>query len=137
MQSEINSIKAIVKQIHNYDGVNVVEFSFDGTTLDMMSLELSENIKEGTNVILGIKPSHVTIAKSYSLEISYSNRLKTNIIDIKEGKLLCNILMSCNNTIIESLITKKSKNNMHLKVGDKVTTLIKSSELFIKKVLND
>ena len=62
------------------------------------------------------------------------NRL---LIDIKEGKLLCNIIMACNNTTIESLITKKTKENMHLRVGDNVTTLIKSSELFIKEVVYD
>ncbi len=133
----LNSIKAKVKNIHNYDGVSLVQFTFHKTTLDMMGLELPANIKEGTNVILGVKPSHVTIAKSYSLEISYSNRLKTNVIEIKEGKLLCNVIMSCNETKIEALITKKSKDNMHLKVGDKVTTLIKTSELFIKEVLDD
>ena len=137
MQTPLNSIKAKVKQIHNYDGVNVVEFDFDGTTLDMMGLELPPKIEIGTKVILGVKPSHVTIAKSYSLDVSYSNRLKANIINIDEGKLLCNVIMSCNDARIESLITKRSKNNMHLKIGDKVTTLIKSSELFIKEVLND
>lgn len=137
MFTPLNSIKAKVKQIYNYDGVNVVEFDFDGTTLDMMSLELPSSIEKGTSVILGIKPSHVTVAKSYNLEISYSNRLKTNIIDINEGELLCNVIMSCGDARIESLITKRSKNNMHLKVGDKVTTLIKSSELFIKEILDD
>lgn len=134
---ELNSIEAEVKQIHNYDGVNVVEFSFGDTTLDMMSLELPKNIKKGTKVILGMKPSHVTIAKSYSLEISYSNRLKTTIVNINEGKLLCDVIVSCNDARIEALITKRSKENMHLKIGDRVTTLIKSSELFIKEVLSD
>lgn len=133
----INSIKTEVKQINNYDGVNVVEFNFDGTTLSMMGLELPSGIKEGTKVLLGVKSSHVTIAKSYNLEVSYSNKIRANIIDIMEGKLLCNVVMFCNNTKIESLITKKTKDNMHLKVGDKVTVLIKSTELFIKDIIND
>lgn len=134
---EVNSILAQTKQIHNYDGVNLVEFDFDGMTLSMMSLELPNNIEIGTKVILGVKPSHVTIAKSYALEVSYSNKIRTVISDIKEGELLCSVIMSCNDTRIESLITKRSKENMHLKVGDKVATLIKSSELFIKEVCND
>lgn len=132
---ELNSIVAKVKKINNYDGINLVEFDFDGTILSMMSLELPNEIQEGTKVILGVKPSHVTIAKSYALEVSYSNKIRSVVYDIQEGELLCNVIMSCNQTRIESLITKRSKENMHLKVGDKVATLIKSSELFIKEIV--
>ncbi len=105
----LNSINVIVKQINSYDGVNVVEFDFNKSTLFMMGLELPVGIKEGTRVILGVKPSHVTIAKSYNLEVSYSNKIKATIIDIVEGQLLCNVIMFINNTKIESLITKKQK----------------------------
>lgn len=133
----INSINARVKQINSYDGVNVVKFNFNESTLSMMGLELPSGIKEGTKVILGVNPSHVTIGKSYNLEVSYSNKIKANIIDIIEGQLLCNVIMFCNNTKIESLITKRTKDNMHLKIGDKVTVLIKSTELFIKEIIND
>lgn len=133
----LNSISAIVKKINSYDGVNVVDFDFNNKTISMMGLELPEKIKIGTKVLLGVKPSHVTIAKSYNLEVSYSNKIKANIIDIIEGKLLCNVIMFCNDTKIESLITKKTKDNMHLRVGDKVTVLIKSTELFIKDIIND
>ena len=137
MQNQLNSINVKVKKIHNHDELNIVDFDYQGTTLDMMGLELPNGIKKGTNVILGMKPSHVTIAKSYNLEISYSNRIKAKVIKIIEGKLLCNVIMSNNETKIESLITKKTKENMHLRVGDKVTILIKSSELFIKEILDD
>ena len=132
-----NSIIGKIKQIENYDGVNVVEFDFDGTTLFMMSLELPSKIQKEQRVVLGVKPSHITIAKNYNLEVTYSNKIKMNIIDITEGKLLCNILMSCNETRIESLITKRSKDELNLKVGDKVVALIKSSELFLKDILDD
>ncbi len=133
----LNSIKTKVKEIHNYDGVNLVEFNFDGTILSMMGLELPVKINKGCRVILGVNPSHVTISRDYNLEITYSNRIKTNIIDIIEGKFLCNVVMSCNETKIESLITKKSKDALHLKVGDNVVAFIKSSELFIKEFLDD
>lgn len=133
----MNNIKAIVNKIHHVDGLNIVEFDFDSIILSMMSLELSSNIKVGTSVILGAKPSHITIAKDINIEISYSNRLQTKIVDITEGKLLCTVVMSYQESKIESLITKKSLEKMNLQVGDDVVTLIKSSELFIKEVIND
>ena len=137
MDISLNNIKAIVKQIHHVDGLNIVEFDFNSITLSMMSLELNSNIKVGTTVILGAKPSHITIAKNYDIEISYSNKLKTKIINIIEGKLLSSVVMICNDTKIESLITKKTQIKMDLKIEDEVVTLIKSSELFIQEVLND
>ena len=133
----MNSIKAIVNKIHHVDGLNIVEFDFDSIILSMMGLELSSNIKIGTSVILGAKPSHITIAKDINIEISYSNRLRTKIIDINRGKLLCTVVMLYKETKIESLITKKSLEKMNLQIGDDVVTLIKSSELFIKEVIND
>ena len=133
----MNSIKAIVNKIHHVDGLNIVEFDFDSIILSMMGLELSSNIKIGTSVILGAKPSHITIAKDINIEISYSNRLPTKIIDINRGKLLCTVVMLYKEAKIESLITKKSLEKMNLQIGDDVVTLIKSSELFIKEVIND
>lgn len=135
--SPLNSIETEVKQIHNYDGVNVVEFNFDGTILSMMALELPEKLHQGSKVLLGVNPSHVTISRNYNLEITYSNRIRTNIIDIIEGKLLCRVVMSCSQTKFESLITRKSKSGLNLKVGDSVVAFIKSSELFIKEFLDD
>ena len=133
----MNSIKAIVNKIHHVDGLNIVEFDFDSIILSMMGLELSSNIKIGTSVILGAKPSHITIAKDINIEISYSNRLPTKIIDINRGQLLCTVVMLYKEAKIESLITKKSLEKMNLQIGDDVVTLIKSSELFIKEVIND
>lgn len=132
----MNNIKAVVNKIHSVEGLNIVEFDFDSIILSMMSLELSSDIQVGSSVILGAKPSHITIAKDINIEISYSNRLQTKIVDITEGKLLCTVIMAYKGTKIESLITQKSLRKMNLQVGDEVVTLIKSSELFIKKLIN-
>ena len=136
MDMVLNNIKAVVTNIQSSDELNIVEFDFNGTTLSMMALELPSQIKVGTQVILGAKPSHITIAKDKNIEISYSNKLETKIIDLIQGELLCNIIMCTGETKIESLITKKTMLKMQLKKNDQVITLIKSSELFIKEVMN-
>lgn len=133
----LNNIKAIVKNIDSVDELNIVTFTFKTYELTMMSLELPSSIIVGTNVILGAKPSHISIAKDLNIEISYSNKIKTKIIDIISGQLLSTIIMSIDDTKIESLITLKSLKSMNLQVGDEILTLIKSSELFIKEVIND
>jgi len=136
MDTVLNDIQAVVTNIQGNQELNIVEFDFHGTTLSMMALELSNKINIGSQVILGAKPSHVTIAKDINLEISYSNKIASKILDILEGEFLCSIIMGVHGSKIESLLTKKTLHKMNLKKNDDVVTLIKSSELFIKEVLD-
>ncbi len=137
MDITLNKIKAIVKNIDHHDGVNIVEFDFQGIKLSMISLELTSEIQVGTKVILGVKPSHITLAKNLSGQISASNNFETTITNIEQGKLLSVVNMQVFNTNFESLITVNSVQRMDLKTGDKITVLIKAGELYIKEVCSD
>lgn len=132
----LNNINAFVTKIDNYDGVNIVEFDFKGIKLSMISLELNDSIKVGANVILGVKPSHITLAKDLKGIISASNNFETTITKINQGKLLAAVNMDIFETKLESLITANSVKRMDLKIGDNITVLIKAGELFIKEVLD-
>ena len=132
----LNNIEAAVTNIKNYDGVNIVEFDFNGIKLCMISLELSNKIQVGAHVILGVKPSHITIAKNLSGEISASNNFETIITKIEQGQLLAAINMQVFDTKFESLVTVNSVKRMNLKQGDTVNVLIKAGELFIQEVLD-
>ena len=133
----MNKFIAKVKEIQSVDNLNIVKFDFAGTTLSMMSLELANNIKVGTKVILSTKPTHVAIAKSFSGEVSYSNQLPAKILHVEDGELLSSIKIQVNNTIIESIITKDSSHRMSLHVEDDVSIFIKANELSIVEVLDD
>ena len=133
----MSKLIATVKDIENCDSLNIVKFDFNGQVLSMMSLDLNKNIKIGTKVNLVVKPSHVAIAKNFSGDVSYSNKLDTTIIDIENGKLLSSITLNIFDTSIESIITVNSSKRMNLKVGDKVTAFIKASELSIGSICND
>ena len=137
MDTTLNKIKALVKKINHHDGVNIVEFDFNGIKLSMISLELSSSIKVGTRVILGVKPSHITLAKNLSGQISASNNFEAKITNIEKGELLAVVNMEIFNTSFESLITVNSVHRMDLKKGDSIAVLIKAGELFIKEVCND
>lgn len=137
MDITLNKIKATVKKIDSYEGVNIVMFDFEGLHLSMISLELSSNIKVGTKVILGVKPSHITLAKELTGQISASNNFETTVTSIQSGVLLSVINMKVYDTHFESLITVNSVKRMNIKEGDKISILIKAGELFIKEVLDD
>lgn len=131
----MSSFIATVSQIQNCDTLYIVKFDFAGQTLSMMSLDLSEDIKVGVSVKLVVKPSHVAIAKNFSAEVSYSNQLVSTIQSIENGQLLSNVKLRSFDTVLEAIITVESSQKLDLKVGDKVTALIKASELSILEVM--
>ena len=131
----MSSLIAIVKEIESCDSLHIVKFEINGETLSMMSLDLNQNIKIGTKVKLVVKPSHIAIAKNFSGEVSYSNKLDSTISSIENGKLLSSITLSFYDNTLESIITVNSSKKMDLKVGDKVIAFIKASELSIGEVL--
>jgi len=130
----MSSLIAIVSSIENCDNLHIVKFDFHGESLSMMSLDLSESIEVGVAVKLIIKPSHIAIAKDFSGEVSYSNRLETTISSCQNGKLLTSIKLKLFDATLESIITLNSSLKMNLQVGDKVTAFIKASEISIGEI---
>ena len=133
----MNSLIATVSEIRNCDSLHIVKFESNSHILSMMSLELNDDIKTGVKVKLSVSPSHVAIAKDFSGDVSYSNRLPVSIISMNNGKLLSTLKLGFFDTVLESIITAESSKRLDLKVGDHVTALIKASELSISKVIYD
>jgi molybdopterin-binding protein len=127
----MNHIKARVTELKNSDDISVVSFDAFGTTMRMMALGMSMPIEPNAAVVLGVKASHISIAKNLQGELSISNTLWTTVESLKRGELLCSVKLRFHDLLIESIITLDSANEMNLKVGDEVTALIKSSELSI------
>lgn len=128
---------ATIKKINSLDSLNIVEFSFSNYTLKMMSLDLSEEIQIGKKVLLSVKPSNIIIAKDLFGEISLSNQLVATIHSIENGELISSIILKVNDTYLESIITVDSSKRMNLQKGDKVSILIKASNLSIEGIVND
>jgi molybdopterin-binding protein len=133
----MSKLIATIKKINNIDNLNIVEFEFLGTTLKMMSLDLSSNIQIGKKVRLSVKPSNISIAKNFTGEISLSNQLVAIIQNIENGKLLSSVSLKISDFLLESIITVDSSKRMNLQIGDEVKILIKASNLSIEEVLND
>ncbi len=131
----MNQIKASITQIDTVDNLNIVKFDFHGHSLTMMSLGLNDETSVGKEVILGIKPTHISIGNDFSGLVSYANQIKATIISCENGKLLSSIKLSVNDVVLESIITFESTLRMDLKVDDDVTMMLKASELSILKVL--
>ena len=132
----MNKISATVVTIQNVQNLTQVTFATATDELKMMGLELPQNIKQNTEVILTCKATNIAIAKRSDTMLSFSNQLRVTIKAIEMGELLCSLLLTYGDTLLESIITADSAKRMQLQVGESVTALIKSSDLSIAEVLS-
>ena len=133
----MSSFIAKVSEIQNVESLHIVKFEFNGQSLSMMSLDLSQKVKVGVSVKLVVKPTHVFIAKIFDSEISCLNRLQADIVSLENGQLLSSLKLSLNRGELESIITREASDRMNLRVGDRVTAFIQESELSIGEILDD
>lgn len=133
----MSQIIATIKKINNIENLNIVEFDFAGFSLKMMSLDLNKDIQVGKKVKLAIKPTNIIIAKDLLGEISLSNKFVATIQELENGQLLSSIILKIDDTLLESIITKDSSQRLNLKINDKVTILIKASDISIYEIIND
>ena len=67
------------------------------------------------------------------MALSARNHLKGEITEIILGTVTALITVKVGDNIVESVITKRSAEEMGLKKGDKVTAVIKATEVMIQK----
>ena len=68
-----------------------------------------------------------------SMTLSARNRLEGKVVEIQFGGVMAHVVMRVGKNLIESVITKRSADEMKLKVGDKVSAVIKSTEVMLEK----
>jgi molybdopterin-binding protein len=68
-----------------------------------------------------------------TLPLSARNHLKGEITEVLLGTVTALITVKVGDNLIESVITKRSAEEMSLKTGDKVIAVIKATEVMIQK----
>ena len=67
------------------------------------------------------------------MALSARNQLRGQITDVKLGNVMAHIVVQVGDNEIESVITRRSVEEMNLQVGDEVAVVIKSTEVMIQK----
>ena len=76
---------------------------------------------------------HLTTLYNRRMPISARNQLCGTIEEIVFGTVVVHVTVRVSEHLIESVITKRSVEEMKLKVGDRVTAVIKSTEVMLQK----
>ena len=67
------------------------------------------------------------------MTLSARNQLRGQISDVTLGEVMAHVTVQIGDNEIESVITRRSAEEMKLKAGDAVTVVIKSTEVMIQK----
>jgi molybdopterin-binding protein len=67
------------------------------------------------------------------MALSARNQLRGQVKDVKLGTIMAHVVVQVGDNEVESVITRRSAEEMGLKIGDSVTAVIKSTEVMIQK----
>lgn len=91
------------------------------------------NLQVGDEVVAIFKSSAVLLTTDMSLNISARNKLGGIVETINFGEVNSEVVVNIGGDLIASVITKNAVGNLDVKVGDRVTAVIKSSDVMIGK----
>ena len=67
------------------------------------------------------------------MPISARNQLEGKVLEVTLGDIMAHVVVRVGKSQIESVITRRSAEQLGLKKGDKVTVVIKSTEVMLEK----
>jgi molybdopterin-binding protein len=67
------------------------------------------------------------------MTLSARNKLSGKIEELQLGGVMAHVVIRVGNDLIESVITRRSAEEMKLKIGDTVKAVIKSTEVMLEK----
>ena len=66
-------------------------------------------------------------------KLSARNRIEGKIVELEVDGVMAHVTLRVGKNMIESVITKRSADEMKLKIGDTVSAVIKSTEAMLQK----
>ncbi|MBE3606551.1 TOBE domain-containing protein [Campylobacter sp. RM13119] len=96
-----------------------------------VSSEKNLELKIGKKAVFLFEASNVVVAKDGNLKLSATNQISGTISKIIDTATNSKIIIDIKDDQISALITKSSCKKLALKTGDKVTAIIKTSQIIV------
>jgi len=68
-----------------------------------------------------------------TIKLSARNKIEGKIVELEVYGVMAHVTVQVGKNLIESVITRRSAEEMKLKVGDRVSAVIKSTEVMLQK----
>jgi molybdopterin-binding protein len=131
----MNSIEATIQSIENYEGIARIVLDKEGKKLTAITLELPSSLHVGSACRVLFKETEVGLAKNLCGTVSFSNRFKGCVKELKKGALLSRILVGVESDVIASIVTTHAIEQLALEVGDELEVLIKATEVSLEVIV--
>jgi molybdopterin-binding protein len=66
-------------------------------------------------------------------KLSARNKIEGKIVELEVDGVMAHVTVQVGKNLIESVITRRSAEEMKLKIGDRVSAVIKSTEVMLQK----
>lgn len=129
----------LIGKVENQLGTRVLLRSRGGKGgggLVTLSKKGAEIVKEYQRIAGGVKEvvKEEGFWEALGLKISARNKIAGKVTKIKKDSVVAHVEIKCSAPIsIVSLITSDAANDLELKVGDRVTAIVKATEVLIAK----
>lgn len=91
------------------------------------------SLQIGDEVVVIFKANSVLLTSELTLGISARNKLQGRVVDIEKGEVNSQILLDIGGDVITAVITTEAVCSMGVKKDDKMSAIVKSSEVIIGK----
>ena len=132
----MNKLQGLITEVVTEGELSLVKTRIGNHIFSSIVVDTPKNapyLNEGNEVYLLFKENEVVLATHFSGNISMQNKFFCTIVSIEMGKLLANIVLDFNGSRVCSMITALSANAMGLKIGDKVTAMVKTNEISLSQ----
>lgn len=68
-----------------------------------------------------------------AMKLSARNKIEGKIVEFETDGVMAHVTVRVGKNLIESVITRRSAEEMKLKIGDRVSAVIKSTEVMLQK----
>lgn len=125
----MNQIDGVIKTIKKHGDLHFVTVVSGGQPFQIMTLQLDTVFEEGREVTLLFKETEVTLGKGCEGALSIANILHAVIADIRRGTAVTEVALRLPCGMIRSIITTDALKAMALKPFEKVSVLIKATDI--------
>jgi molybdopterin-binding protein len=133
----MNTLKGRIIEIQSSDMISLISVDVDGDVFSSIVLEGKQGpacYHKNDQVQVLFKETEVGIAKGLSGHVSFRNRFAARVHQVEHGSILARIVLDYKGKSIESVISRKSAQEMALKEGDDVEWLVKTNEVSLMPI---
>lgn len=132
----MNILKGKIKALNTAGRLTVVTLDVNGILLKSIIIENPETVsylKLDNPIRVMFKETEVVIGKGQEIPVSMENQIRSTIVEMTKGKLLCSLVLDTEAGKLKATITSESAARLMLRVGETVMALIKTTEIMLSE----